>query len=228
MTDSGRYSAKASTKGDLAACSACSVLKGGPGMDGTQISPYHFGRTGGAEMPREIAEMFIAASHVTLAIVVSAAWFWAGHKAGEWWGDRVQARCVEDFSIDLGVPASVLRTELASRQFIKYLSDRYSGESFRNRLSDLVDDLLFIFEGLCILAQLVVAGVVLWGIFSSGTSQAATIWILPLIGVFSTFIQSIVAVLCMGLFGRFPAEAKYWRKFVARSIERRAAMQDAH
>ena len=88
----------------------------------------------------------------------------------------------------------------------------------------MVDHLLLAFELLCILLQLVILGVVLWDVFRFGASEAATIWVLPFIGVFSTFIQSIVIVLCMGLFGRFPGEAKYWREVVAETIERQAAL----
>jgi hypothetical protein len=171
---------------------------------------------------RGFAELFFAAHHVVGAIAVSAALVWAAHKASEWWGDRVQDRCWDDFSLALGIPASVLKTKRPSEQFIRFLSERYSSEWFRNRLSDLVDHLLLIFELLCLLTQLVIVGVVSWDVFSRGASQAATIWVLPLIGAFSIFIQSIVVVLCMALFGRAPGEPKVWRKFVAQSIERQA------
>lgn len=168
--------------------------------------------------------MLIAALHVAGAIAVSAAWFWASHNLGLWWGKRAQARCYEAFSLALGVPVSVLKTKRASEQVIRFLSERYTTESLRNRLADMVDHLLLAFELLCILLQLVIVGVVLWDVFRFGASQAATIWVLPFIGVFSTFIQSIVIVLCMGLFGRFPGEAKYWREVVAETIERQAAL----
>jgi hypothetical protein len=168
--------------------------------------------------------MLIAALHVVGAIAASVVWFWASHKAGEWWGERDLARRYGGFSLALGVPVSVLKTKRASEQFIRFLSERYTSESLRNRLADMVEHLLLAFELLCILLQVVVAGVVLWDAFQSRPFDAGQIWVLPCIGVFSTLVQSIVVVLCIGLLGRAPGEAKLWRSFVAQTIERQATM----
>jgi hypothetical protein len=178
-------------------------------------------------MPVVIAEMLLASVHIVGAIALSVAWLYWMEKIGYKWANRTWDLRYRDFSLALGLPAMELKRDPGSPEFARLLSERYGSESIRNRLCDLLSPLLLAFELLCVLVQLVAVGMVFWTMFKNGLHEATLMWVVPIIGLFCTFIIFLATALSLLILGRGPGEAKYWREAVSEAINRRAVRETA-
>ena len=157
--------------------------------------------------------------HVLGALALAGCLYYSSLILGSRWGERVEQRTYNDFSIALGVPVSALKRGEHAAEFVEHLSGRYSNDLLRNRLSDLWDTTLLVCDLLCHLVLVMAAGAVLWAIAVDGREWARGMWAVP--AVFAAFkcIEAVMNAMCMALTGRYPGEAKRWRKALAAAIE---------
>lgn len=148
---------------------------------------------------------------ISLALLI--AWIAA------WEQERVKKRRLQEMSMALGVPqASLERDDLAPR-LLEYVSQRYSGELLRNRLSDLCGAIRTTWGWLGSLLQVAVVLLVGWTMYEKGSDNAVHMWWALAVAVFFWIASMVFSFACLLLTGRYPGEAKVGRKIVAAAIE---------
>lgn len=168
--------------------------------------------------------MALAVFHVIGALVVSCALGALVLWLGAWEQKKVQKRRLQEVSIALGVPlASLESDDSLMPRLVDYLSQRFSSELLRNRLSDLCGAIRTAWGWLGNLIQFGIIVAVAWAMFAGGAESAAYMWSVPAVAVFFWLASVAFSLVCAVLTGRFPGEAKAGRKLVAEVIEQRHA-----
>jgi hypothetical protein len=164
--------------------------------------------------------MGFALLHVTGGLALLAFLYWLILNLGSGWGERVKRnKNYEDFSMALRVPVNGLLRGQHTPELVQHLSGKYSSELLKNRLSDLWDKVLLVFDTLLHLGMIGGIGSILWQIDAKDPERAVEIWGVPAIFVFFKVIESATVVMCVLLTNRYPGEAKLWRKEVSKHIE---------
>lgn len=140
------------------------------------------------------------------------------------WDARAESQIYLQISIALGIPASTLKKDEPTPEFIGHLSDRYSNDLLRNRVSDLWDATLLIWDLLTHLMLTAVAGFVLWGVATDDKEWANGMWFVPALFLACKCVEAAMVTMCWAITGRYPGEAKRWRKAIAETIVQREAM----
>lgn len=163
--------------------------------------------------------MVFALVHIVGALALAGCLYYSTLILGSKWAERVERRTYDDFSIALGVPVSALKRGKHAAEFVGHLSERYSNDLLSNRLSDLWDTALLVYDLLCHLVLVVAAGALLWAIAVDGREWAKGMWAVPAVFVAFKCLEAVMTAMCMALTGRYPGEAKLWRKALASAIE---------
>ena len=136
----------------------------------------------------------------------------------------MKRRGLQDASLALGIPASVLETDDSQvPMFIEYLAQRFSSELLSNRLSDLCGALRTAWGWLSSLIQFGTVVTVFWLMFTKGAETAVGMWIAPAVAMFFWLVSIAFSLTCLVLTGRYPGQAKGVRKVIAVAIEQRHA-----
>jgi hypothetical protein len=168
--------------------------------------------------------MLYAVFHIVGALALTGGLIYTTLILNRIWGERADGQIYEQISIALGIPASTLRRGELTPEFIGHLSSRYSNDLLRNRLSDLWDTTLLVWDLLAHLILIVVAIFVLWAVATDSREWAKGMWFVPAVFVACKCVEAAMNMVCVALTGRYPGEARRWRKWVAETIEQREAM----
>lgn len=161
---------------------------------------------------------FVGAFGALVALGFFAVWL------DEWEQKRQSKRALQDASLALGIPVSMLETDGSQvPRFIDYVAQRYSSELLSNRLSDLCGALRTAWGWLSNLLQLGIVVMVLWLMFTEGADKAVGFWFAPAVALFFWLSSMVFTLTCLVLTGRYPGQAKAARKVIAAAIERRHA-----
>lgn len=168
--------------------------------------------------------MGMAIIHVVGALGASIAFGILIIVLGVWEQQRVQKRRFQDASIALSVPVDVLENDEAHIPgLLRYLSQRYSGELLRNRVSDLCGVLRSAWGWLSNIVQVGIVAGVCWAIYKEGAESAAFMWLMLAASIFFWLASVAFSFTCLLVTGRYPSEAKFGRKSIASAIEQRGA-----
>ena len=135
-----------------------------------------------------------------------------------WEDKRSLRRSLEDVSIALGVTVEDLDKEELAPRITQLLSERYSSELLRNRLSDLCGALQTAWNWLSLLLQGVVLLGVIWYTVTGSLETAVYAWLVTPLFLFFWVSGVAFALICKLLTGRYPGQAKQVRKSLAESI----------
>ena len=114
----------------------------------------------------------IAVAHLVGAIIVVGLLGLAVQIGANWESRRSEKRLLADLSLELGIPISDLDLENPLPSVIELLSQRFSRDLFRNRLSDFCGLVRTGWLGIGSLAQLGVLLVVVWYTFTDDLGNA--------------------------------------------------------
>lgn len=168
--------------------------------------------------------MGLAIVHVVGALAASFAFSLLVLFIGTWEQERSRKRRMQDASIALGVPATLLETdESFAPRIVQYASHRYSDERLGNRLSDLCGTLRTAWGWLSNLLQVGIILGVGWLMYVDGAGSAAYMWCVLAVPVFFWLVSAGFSLVCLVLTGRYPGEANIARKSIANAIEQRHA-----
>lgn len=167
--------------------------------------------------------MAVAAVHVIGAFTASFALSMFLLWVGAWEQGRLQKRRLQDASIALGVPVSSLENEEHVARLLQYSSQRFSGDLFKNRLSDLCGLVRTAWGYFGSLLQLGMICLVAWQMYEGGSGNAVYMWSILGIAMFFWLSSVVFSFACLLLTGRYPGEAKGARKAIATFIEQRPA-----
>lgn len=160
-----------------------------------------------------IAVAHILGSLVALSILTVSWW-----RVGVWETQRNARIQTEEATLELGISPDEEISEEMERRVRLWLASRYSGELFRNRLSDLCGLVRIFWEAIGTLSIVSIECVVIWLTFSHGTSEAAYAWLVIPAWLFFTISRAAFALLCKLFTGRFPGQAKMVRKSLAKGL----------
>jgi hypothetical protein len=166
----------------------------------------------------------LAVIHIVGALAASFAFGLLVFFVAAWEGKRSLKHRMQNASIALNVPATLLETdESFGPRIVQYALQRYSDELLGNRLSDLCGTLRTAWFWLDKLLQVGIVVGVGWLMYVGGVGAAAYMWLLLAASVFFWLVSVGFSFACLVLTGRYPGEAKGARESIADSIEQRHA-----
>lgn len=164
--------------------------------------------------------MLIAVMHFVGAVVAVFILGAATLVVAEWEKERNRKAAVQEASIALGIPPDEFDDSKHSERIIRFTSDRFSSELFRNRLSDLVGLVSTAWNWIGTAVQVAVLCGVIW--YSLRDSQVAIYaWSVPALAIFFWLSSVALALLCKLLTGRYPGQARQARKMLGQLLEAR-------
>lgn len=131
--------------------------------------------------------MLIAIGNIFGSVIAIFAIFMVIEKYTEWNRKRRARLSAENLAPILGIPADKVFEDKYRAKRIEFYSQRYSGDLFVNRLSDLFNVLLGCWLIFGALLSLGVGLFVLWGTIFEDTSGASLMWSVPALFIFLLF-----------------------------------------
>jgi hypothetical protein len=138
-----------------------------------------------------------------------------------WAAERNKKSLFQDAALKLGVSVDVVGEDRFAEQTLALVSDRYSNELLRNRLSDFCGVVRTGWEWLGLILQIVAIGAAVWTAFAESPSEAVIAWVAPMVAIFFAVTSILFALVCQLLTGRLPGEAKLARKNLAMFLKTR-------
>lgn len=163
----------------------------------------------------------IAITHLVGAIVVVALLGLIVQIGANWESKRSEKRLLADLSLELGIPVSDLDLEDPLPSVIELLSQRFSRDLFRNRLSDFCGLVRTGWLWIGSLAQLGVLLVVVWYTFTDDLGNAVYVWWVLAIQIFFVIGSVAFSEACRFITGRYPGQAESGRKVLVGYIDSR-------
>jgi hypothetical protein len=164
--------------------------------------------------------MLIAIAHIVGAVVAVFVFGFAVLAVGAWEQERNRKAAVQEASIALGISPDELDNPDNAESVIRFSSDRFSSELFRNRLSDLFGYVSTVWGWLGTALQVAVLGGVIWYSFSDSQVAIYAWWVLAIAVIF--WVTSVLfALICKLLTGRYPGQARQARKMLGKLLEAR-------
>lgn len=160
-------------------------------------------------------ELLIAVAHIAGSFLMLIALGVGLLTFSNWETNRNGKQILEEAAIKLGVAMSDLDKDEVRPELIRYFSERYSGELFRNRLSDFCGLIRAIWDWFGIILQWAFLIGVIWYSVTDGISTAVYAWIVLPIALFFTVCGIIFSLVCKLLTGRYPGQAKAVRKILS-------------
>jgi hypothetical protein len=164
--------------------------------------------------------MLIATAHIIGAVVAVFVFGFVVLAIAAWEQERNRKAAVQEVSIALGISPDEIDNPEHAERIIRFSSDRFSSELFRNRLSDLFGLVSTAWGWLGTTLQVAVICGVIW--YSLSDSQVAIYawWVLA-IAVFFWVASVLFALLCKLITGRYPGQARQARKMLGQLLEAR-------
>ncbi len=159
--------------------------------------------------------MLVAIAHIVGTVVALAAFGLFLIWIGQWESERNKKRVLQEVATKLGLPLSALEQEVHQPEFLRVVSERYSNELLRNRLSDLCGVLRTLWGWIGALIQYGIVGYTLWSLFAEGPEMGPFAWFAVGTAVFFWLVSVIFSFACYVLTGRYPGEARASRKALA-------------
>ncbi len=161
----------------------------------------------------------IAVAHLVGAIIVVGLLGLAVQIGANWELKRSEKRLLADLSLELGIPISDLDLEDPLPSVIELLSQRFSRDLFRNRLSDFCGLVRTGWLWIGSLAQLGVLLVVVWYTFTDDLGNAVYVWWVLAIQIFFVIGSVAFSEACRFITGRYPGQAESGRKILVDYID---------
>jgi hypothetical protein len=140
-----------------------------------------------------------------------------------WLGNRQSKRFVENAAVELGVSVHQPTTSQAhEKRFYNLAAQRFSPELLRNRLSDFFSLLQVCWGILGFVVQFAYFVSVAWHTFPSHLDNASYVW--WTVGLFFVISNALFGMSCKLLLGRYPGEAKSWRRALSKNLENRCVI----
>ena len=140
-----------------------------------------------------------------------------------WETERNTKRALEEMSLALGVPVNDLSKEELAPRLTRLLSERFSSELLRNRLSDLCGVVQTLWGWLGSVLQLIVLVAAAWYAATESSDRAVFAWFAVAVAVFFWIVSAVFSLTCRLLTGRYPGQAKQARKSLAETLKSQSA-----
>jgi hypothetical protein len=168
--------------------------------------------------------MLIAVAHIIGSIVSVFAFGFAVLALGAWEQGRNRKAAVQEASIALGISPDEIENPEHTEKVIRFSSERFSSELFRNRLSDLLGFVSTAWGWLGTALQVAALCGVIWYSFSDAQLAIHSWWVLA-IAVFFWVVSVVFALACKLVTGRYPGQARQARQMLGKLLEaRRSAL----
>lgn len=169
--------------------------------------------------------MFAAILHVAGALLAAFAFYLFTVWVASLEGEHLTKRRFQEGAMALGVTVEAIETDPSLiPKLAHFSSEKYSGELFKNRLSDLCGVLRTGWGWFGSLVQTVVPVWVLWMMYEEGADSAMAMWSVPALSVFFWVANVVFSYTCHLVTGRFPGEAKAARNYVASLLRARGEL----
>ncbi len=163
----------------------------------------------------------MAVAHLVGAILAVGLVGLAVQIGANWESKRSEKRLLADLSLELGIPISDLDLEDPLPSVIELLSQQFSRDLFRNRLSDFCGLARTGWLWIGSLAQLGVVLVVIWYTFTVDLENAVYVWWVLAIQIFFVIGSVAFSEVCRFITGRYPGQAETGRKILVDYIDSR-------
>ena len=163
----------------------------------------------------------IAVAHLIGAILVVGLLELAVQIGANWELKQSEKRLLADLSLELGIPISDIDFKDPLPSVVEFLSQRFSRDLFRNRLSDFCGLVRTGWLWIGSLAQLGVVLVVVWYTFTDDLGNAVYVWFILPIKIFFVIGSVVFSEMCRFITGRYPGQAKSGRKILVDYIDSR-------
>ena len=164
-------------------------------------------------------EAILAIVHITGALITLLALGYAFILFNGWRQKKIHRQEQEDIAIQLGITVFELEKDAYSKKIIALLSNRFSNDYLKNRLSDLCGLVQTCWAWLSFLVQIGVLIVVIWTTFSDSLDNAIYAWLLLMIAIFFWIVEISFSLVCKLLTGRYPGQAKRSRKLIMNYLQ---------
>lgn len=173
-------------------------------------------------------EILIAIAHILGSIIVFSLWGFVLLLFEAWDTKRNQKLVAEETSIALGVRVDDLGSEELAPKELQLLSEKFSTELFRNRISDFCGLIRTIWGWLENLTQALVLLAVIWYTITDSTDNAIYAWFIIGIAMVFWVTSVIFSLTCKLLTGRYPNQARVARKFIAEWVKNNSELLKSH
>lgn len=148
---------------------------------------------------------------IVLGVLVA----WLGKFEKEWQGKRQ----LEAAALSLGVPVKTVESDAERERLRKYLSERFSGDLFVNRISDFCGTCRLIFSWGSLLMQTILFVAGAWSALTGGVDAGLLAWFAPIVYIVTVFYVSAFSYVCKIVTGRFPNQPREVRKVLIKELE---------
>lgn len=169
-------------------------------------------------------ELSVALAHIVGSLIGSIYVTVMAISVGSWEQERYKKRSIEELSLRLGVSPDSLDDEELSERVFEVISEKFSSDLLRNRISDLLGFVATLWGWVGSLLQLGFLVWVAWITFTEDMKNGIYSWSIVGIGLFFWISTSIFSLLCMFLTGRYPGQAKQARKSLVEYLKSRTAI----
>ena len=163
----------------------------------------------------------IAVGHIVGALILSMALGIGWLVLAGWDNRRHEKLLLQEFCLKFRVPPEQIDNEPYSSKFIAYMTDKFSDEQLKNRISDLCGIIVFCWNILATIVQWAIPLWVIWITVSESKDNAVYIWAIFPVWLFFTVVGVLFVYACRILTGRFPGQAKKARKALVKLIQER-------
>lgn len=163
--------------------------------------------------------MLIGLMHVFFAgivwLVLGALVAWLGKFEKEWQGKKQ----LEAAALALGVRVKSVESDAERERLRMYLSERFSGDLFVNRISDFCGTCRLIFTWGSLLVQVVLFVVAAWSAFTDRVDAGLLAWAAPVVYIVTVLCVFAFSYVCKIVTGRFPNQPREVRKALIQELE---------
>ncbi len=164
-------------------------------------------------------EILIASANIIGSVVILGLFGFVVILFSAWELTKNQKQALEEASLALAIRVEDLDKEEHLQKLLKYFSEKFSPELFRNRFSDFCGFIRSAWVWLSNIVQAVILIAVLWYTITDDTQNAVYAWSIVGVAIFSFLVSIIFSLTCKLLTGRYPGQAKVARKVVAEWAE---------
>ena len=164
-------------------------------------------------------DILIAIAHIAGSVIVVILISVISVLISSWELARNQKIAAEEMSLMLGVKVEDLEKEELWPKILEVVSEKFSSELLRNRVSDFCGLIRMLWAWIGILIQVGVLLIVIWFTVTDSIENAAYAWFIVSISIIFGLISVAFSLICKLLTGRYPGQAKQARKEAAEWVK---------